>query len=668
MQKSLRKLLVFGKELSIFTGILLMLLFVFSCNNMINIRGGGNLIIAIPGARAATASLFTIELTGSNGATQNKTVAGGSTVQFDDLAPDTYTISVKGMNDVGTVVFSGSAKATVVAGETATVTVDLKSALGNLTVDFAGAESDSVAEYTVILSGPNESKKTQEVTARTVQFEGLIPGDYTVSVSGQDSAGTVVVSGSAKATVVEGQTVTATVNLELSPGILTVNFSETGDSTASNFTIELTGSNGATQNKPVSGGSTVQFDDLAPDTYNISVKGNDASGLVVLYGTSDAAVEAGATASAEVDLMGVVNDLSSLQQAVTAGGIVYIGSDINVASPLTVNTDVTLLPAYKNVTLTNNSSGNLFTVADSFGNLTIGGGEYTITLDGNQVAQSIISVSGGTATLADNGIITNAAASGIKISSSGTFEMTGGEISKNKSSAYNGGGGITISGGTFNMTGGRIIDNTGSQSSGGVTVSGGTFNMTGGSITGNIGSNGGGVTIAATGKFNMTGGIITNNMGSTNGGAVFMNSGTFSMTGGSITDNTAGTTGGGVQVSGGTFVLSGGSISNNSANQGSGVQVSSGTFTMGGSAVVAPDNDVYLLSGKMITVAGTLSGATPVATITPNTTDGYAEGTQVLSAESGVDLAVMVEKFAVTPDTDGTQWTIDTAGKLQKAQ
>ena len=41
MQKLLRKLLVFGKELSIFTGILLMLLFVFSCNNMINIRGGG---------------------------------------------------------------------------------------------------------------------------------------------------------------------------------------------------------------------------------------------------------------------------------------------------------------------------------------------------------------------------------------------------------------------------------------------------------------------------------------------------------------------------------------------------------------------------------------------------------------------------------------------------
>ena len=525
-------------------------------------------------------------------------------MQFDDLAPDTYRISVKAADDSGAVVLSGSAKATVTAGQTATVTVDLESALGNLTVDFAGAESDSVAEYTVILSGPNESKKTQEVTARTVQFEGLIPGDYTVSVSGQDSAGTIVLSGTAKATVVEGQPVTATVNLELSPGILTVNFSETGDSTASNFTIELTGSNGTTPIKTVSGGSTVQFDDLAPDTYNISVKGNDASGLVVLYGTSDAAVTAGATASAEVDLMGVVNDLSSLQQAVTAGGTIYIGSDINVASPLTVNTDVTLLPAYKNVTLTNNSSGNLFIIDNSSGNLTIGGGEYIITLDGNQVAQSIILVKAdGTATLTDNGIITNAAASGVNISSYyGIFEMTGGTIMNNTSSH---GGAVSMSNGTFSMTGGILKDN---KSSG-------------------------------------------------TGGAVSMSNGTFSMTGGSITGNTAQNYGGGVCVSGGTFNLSGGSISNNSATYGSGVSVNQGSFKMSGSAVIDSNNDVYLNNSKTITITGELTGGDTVATIT---LASYNEGTQVLSAESGVDLANEVGKFAVTPNpADDSEWTID---------
>ena len=563
------------------------------------------------------------------------------------------------MDDAGTVVFSGSAKATVVAGKTATVTVDLQELLGSLTVEFTVPAESTATSFTVEVSDSKDFSESKPVSDGTsVLFNDLIPGSYTISVQGMN-ASTVVLSGSAKATVVEGQPVTATVNLELSPGILTVNFSETGDSTASNFTIELTGSNGTTPIKTVSGGSTVQFDDLAPDTYNISVKGNDASGLVVLYGTSDAAVTAGATASAEVDLMGVVNDLSSLQQAVTAGGTIYIGSDINVASPLTVNTDVTLLPAYKNVTLTNNSSGNLFTVADSSGNLTIGGGEYTITLDGNQVAQSIISVSGGTATLADNGIITNAAASGIKISSSGTFEMTGGEISKNKeSSTSNAGGGVTISGGTFNMTGGEISNNESStyNGGGGITISGGIFNMTGGRIIDNTGSqSSGGVTVSSA-TFNMTGGTITDNTGSF-GGAVSLVSGTFDMRGGSITGNTAGNKGGGVSVSGGTFELLGGSISNNSANQGSGVQVGAGTFKMGGSAVIASDNDVYLNNSKTITITGELTGGDTVATIT---LASYNEGTQVLSAESGVDLANEVGKFAVTPNpADDSEWTID---------
>ena len=115
---------------------------------------------------------------------------------------------------------------------------------------------------------------------------------------------------------------------------------------ASSYTIELTGSNGTTQSKTVAGGTTAQFDDLAPDTYIISVKGTNAD-VVVFYGTSSATVSAGATASATVKMGTVANDFDSLNNAVTAGGIVYIGSDINVDYTLTVNTDVTLLPAYR---------------------------------------------------------------------------------------------------------------------------------------------------------------------------------------------------------------------------------------------------------------------------------------------------------------------------------
>ena len=434
MQKSLRKLLVLGKELSIFTGILLVLLFVFSCNNMINIRGGGNLIIAIPGARAASASTFTIELASASGFTQSETISGGSTIQFDDLAPGTY---------------------------------------------------------------------------------------------------------------------------------------------------------------------------------NIVVEGKDVNNKVVVGGASSATVTAGATASATVNLVEGVSDYDSLQKAVGNGGTVNILKSIDVPSSLTVGTNVTIQAAYQDVTLKNISSGNLFIIDNSSGNLTIGGGEYIITLDGNQVAQSIILVKAdGTATLTDNGIITNAAASGVNISSYyGIFEMTGGTIMNNTSSH---GGAVSMSNGTFSMTGGILKDN---KSSG-------------------------------------------------TGGAVSMSNGTFSMTGGSITGNTAQNYGGGVCVSGGTFNLSGGSISNNSATYGSGVSVNQGSFKMSGSAVVAPDNDVYLLSGKMITVAGTLSGATPVATITPET---YNDGTAVLKAENGVTLANEVGKFAVTPN-DAGEWAINTDGTLKQVQ
>ncbi len=74
-----KKFFTFEKGLACFTGILLIMLVVFSCNNIIAIKEGGSLIIALPGTRATTASRFTIELTGSNGTTQSKTLAGGTT-------------------------------------------------------------------------------------------------------------------------------------------------------------------------------------------------------------------------------------------------------------------------------------------------------------------------------------------------------------------------------------------------------------------------------------------------------------------------------------------------------------------------------------------------------------------------------------------------------------
>ena len=115
-----------------------------------------------------------------------------------------------------------------------------------------------------------------------------------------------------------------------------------------------------------------------------------------------------------------------------------------------------------------------------------------------------------------------------------------------------------------------------------------TFNMYGGKITGNnsYGNNGGGVYVGGT--FNMYGGEITDNSSTQNGGGVNV-SGTFNMYGGSIIGNTATDNGGGVYV-GGTFTVS-------------------GAAKITGNKVGEANNNVYLPSGKTITVGDMANGA-----------------------------------------------------------
>ena len=71
---------------------------------------------------------------------------------------------------------------------------------------------------------------------------------------------------------------------------------------------------------------------------------------------------------------------------------------------------------------------------------------------------------------------------------------------------------------------------------------------------------------------------------------------------------------------------------------------------------------IYLASSEKITI-GELTSESTVATITP---EKYEEGTQVLVAEDGVNLADQVGKFAVTPNGATINWTIDNNGYLKK--
>lgn len=172
----------------------------------------------------------------------------------------------------------------------------------------------------------------------------------------------------------------------------------------------------------------------------------------------------------------------------------------------------------------------------------------------------------------------------------GKFNMTAGTIIGNKANNNGNGGGVMVNGGEFTMSNGEIKNNAADSFGGGVIVGGdGKFELTNGEISGNTATNGGGV-YATGATFEMKGGTICNNSATERGGGVYvLLSATFKMSGGTISGNTATVFGGGVYVAGnGAFTVSGAVIINEN--------------TVGQSA-----NNVYLPTGKKITVAGELN-------------------------------------------------------------
>lgn len=141
-----------------------------------------------------------------------------------------------------------------------------------------------------------------------------------------------------------------------------------------------------------------------------------------------------------------------------------------------------------------------------------------------------------------------------------------------------------------------------------------------------------------------------------NGGGVY-NDGTLTLAGAVISNNTA-KNGGGI-YNAGRLTMTDGSISGNTASDNAGGVYNAGTFVMSNSAKVAADNDVYVAAGTCITVDGTLTATSPVATITPA---NYATTVQVLS---GAGISDAYEKFAVTPNgTD--EWVVGSTGYLAR--
>ena len=104
--------------------------------------------------------------------------------------------------------------------------------------------------------------------------------------------------------------------------------------------------------------------------------------------------------------------------------------------------------------------------------------------------------------------------------------------------------------------------------------------------------------------------------------------------------------------------MQGGTISGNTASTGNGVSCL-GNFKMSGSAYITADNDVWLT--EKITITRELTTEGTVATITPSS---YGTAVKVLDGESSL-VSSASSKFAVTNDSQGGKWRVNTDGYLE---
>ena len=265
---------------------------------------------------------------------------------------------------------------------------------------------------------------------------------------------------------------------------------------------------------------------------------------------------------------------SGVKVEITGGGTITVDSTVSVPC----GADVAIKPG-SGSTVTVDAPGDTTAFNVSGGELTLGGGGGTVTIDGGEIDAP------------------NGSSSLITVGTDGTLHITeGATIQNNRLSAGNGGG-IRVNGGTVEMTGGNITNCQGKSSGGGIHIQNGTFNMSGGTIDNCFATyqdaatwGGGGVAIGSKGIFNMSGNATIQNCQARIGGSVYVDGGTFNMSGGTIQNNTAEGSkpgnawgGGGVFLTGSStniFKLTGGYIQNNN------VEDTYGNSPAGGISVV----------------------------------------------------------------------------------
>ena len=226
--------------------------------------------------------------------------------------------------------------------------------------------------------------------------------------------------------------------------------------------------------------------------------------------------------------------------------------------------------------------------------------------------------------------------------SSGTFsETNGGGIYVDKKGICNINEGVVIKENkctVANMCGGGIYISGDSGDSGTVYIKGESAENPV-LIQSNDADNGGGIFTQGTLVIKFT--KLSGHTNSDNGGGIYVSAGSVTAEDCTFADNEALSVGGAVYVNDGTFKIKG-----------------STTFTVDNGK-----NDVYLKTGKTISLDDALSGTAPIARITP---ESYTVGHQVLTGDTQSGTPKNYTKFKVTPEGTDKEWEIDSAGKLIK--
>lgn len=196
----------------------------------------------------------------------DETFTGVQTI--DDLAPGDYTVTFLDVEDGDDIYRAPSIDVEILSEENAEVTADyelISDVLpGSLTI--AADNLPGGLDFTATITGDLSSYEETFTGAQTI--DDLLPGDYTVTFEDVEDSGVVYRAVPVGVEVISEETAVATADYQVALGALEVTVDFPADVT---FDLQLHDGTEVVSTETVSGGDTVTFDDLAPQTHTLTL-------------------------------------------------------------------------------------------------------------------------------------------------------------------------------------------------------------------------------------------------------------------------------------------------------------------------------------------------------------------------------------------------------------